>query len=660
MKPFSVKFSAAIFFPMAVLYMELILRAFTIAPFFDFGLLLVTVFSAATGLFIYGLCGLLSQRASKRLSVILFVLLWLLFSTQAVYHNFFNKYLIIFSLTAGGADQIVAEGILKNTLLAIANSLPAILLFAVPFVLLIIFFGKTIEVARLKKQSIIYFCLSVLLNVALIVFINVTPSLSAVQSGLFDPNHSVAKFGLLRTEVLDIKYNLLGFEQKIDLEEEKQPETNEEEDKAEEFKPNVLEIDFGAKAEEKDQTLSLMNEYFSSAEPTYKNEYTGKYEGYNLVLMVAEGFSPYAIDPELTPTLYKMQQEGFRFTNFYTPIWGVSTSDGEYAVCTGLIPKSGVWSFYRSGKNYMPFGLGNMFKAIGVDKNFAYHNNTASYYHRDVSHPNLGYNYKGMGTGVEKYVKKVWPQSDLEMISGSVSEYLNDDKPFHAYYMTVSGHLEYNRMGNTMANKNWSAVENLDCSEALKAYYACNMELDKAVEKLLLELNEKGVADKTVIAITPDHYPYGLEQDDNDKYSVWREILGRDVDARFELYESCFLLYCQSDESAPTVDKYCCSVDVLPTIFNLFGLEYDSRLLMGSDIMSTASDLVIFSDRSFITDMGRYDSVKNSFTLHEGKNFNSEEEKTQYVEGMKATVNNKFKMSAKILEKDYYRYIFDK
>ena len=36
------------------------------------------------------------------------------------------------------------------------------------------------------------------------------------------------------------------------------------------------------------------------------------------------------------------------FDNFYTPLWGVSTSDGEYVTTTGLIPKSGVWSYSLS------------------------------------------------------------------------------------------------------------------------------------------------------------------------------------------------------------------------------------------------------------------------------------------------------------------------
>ena len=106
-----------------------------------------------------------------------------------------------------------------------------------------------------------------------------------------------------------------------------------------------------------------------------------------------------------------------------------------------------------------------------------------------------------MGNGVEKYVKNVWPQSDLEMISGSVKDYINSSEPFHAYYMTVSGHLNYNYNDNAMVQKNWDKVKDLHCSDTVKSYYACNIELDLALEALLKKLNQAGVADKTVIAI---------------------------------------------------------------------------------------------------------------------------------------------------------------
>lgn len=666
------RFNATIFVTLSVIYMEIVLKLFTCNTFFDAGLLIMPLFSLIPALLLGSICSRLKPNTSKWITVSVLGALMILYSAQIIYHGFFGSYFILYSLVAGGAGQITGDGMLGSTLKAILEGIPAVLLLAVPMVLMIIFGKNHIVYRRLKWPKVaLIAATAVCIHITCALGISFMGELSKLQSGEFDPNLAVGKFGLLRAEVLDIKYNILGFEQNIDFDKEKPidtiapvlpPDDNDGEDGEQpiDTSPNVMDIDFEAlNANDPKSSIKAMNEYFSSRTPTLKNEYTGMYKGYNLITITAEGFSPYAVHPELTPTLYKMSQEGFKFTNFYTPIWGVSTSDGEYAACTGLLPKSGVWSFYRSGSNSMPFTLGNMFQKIGVTKTFAYHNHTHDYYRRDVSHPNMGYKYIGMGTGIEEYVTKRWPESDLEMITGSVKDYLSDDEPFHAYYMTVSGHLQYSFTGNSMSSKNRELVEHLDCSDALKAYYACNIEFDRAMEKLLAELNAAGVADKTVIAITPDHYPYGLEDDaGTDTYAVWRELLGHDVDKIFELYESNFILYCQGTKDAPTIDKYCSSVDILPTILNLFGFEYDSRLLIGTDILSTSECVVQFLDRSFITSVGKYNAATKEFTLHEGVTFESPELEEEYVKNLKTIVNNKFKMSAGIIENDYYGYLF--
>lgn len=649
----------------AFVYMELVLKAFTCESFFDIGLLIMPFMSLLPALITTAVCARLGHRPQKIVTTSVLSVFTLIYAAQTVYHGFFGSYFIMYSLAAGGAGQITEGDMISSTFKAIIRAFPALILLCVPLVLYIIFGGKNIKYRRkTTKGSVILAASAVCIHIAVVLVISLT-SLSGLQSGEFDPNNSVDKFGLLRTEVLDIKYNIFGAEQNItvDVEQPLLPSTSPDStatDTPVDTSPNVMDIDFEAlNKNETDKSLKTLNEYFATKEPTLKNSYTGMYKGYNLISITAEGFSPYAIDPVLTPTLYKMSQDGFKFTNFYTPIWGVSTSDGEYAHCTGLLPKAGVWSFYRSGSNYMPFCLGNMFQSIGVTKTFAYHNHTYDYYHRDVSHPNMGYTYKGYGTGVEEYVTKRWPESDLELITGSVKDYLSDDEQFLAYYMTVSGHLQYSFSGNSMSSKNKELVKDLDCSDALKAYYACNIELDRAMEKLLEELNAAGVADKTVITITPDHYPYGLEND-TDKYSVWRELLGHDVDTTFELYESTFILYCQGTKDAPTIDKYCSHIDILPTVLNLFGFEYDSRLFSGTDILSTSECVVQFLDRSFITSMGKYDAGKKEFTLHEGKAFASDEEKEAYVKNVRNIVNNRLKISAGILETDYYGYVFGK
>ena len=121
----------------------------------------------------------------------------------------------------------------------------------------------------------------------------------------------------------------------------------------------------------------------------------------NLILFTAESFSPWFISEDLTPALYRLTHEGFLFDNFYQPGWGQSTTGGEYAVMTGLIPTwvNGTTAFQASIGDAMPLAMGWTFRSLGYRAR-AYHNNDYTYYNRDQTHPNLGYDYKGYGNGL--------------------------------------------------------------------------------------------------------------------------------------------------------------------------------------------------------------------------------------------------------------------
>lgn len=158
------------------------------------------------------------------------------------------------------------------------------------------------------------------------------------------------------------------------------------------------------------------------------------------------------------PALYRLTHEGFVCSNFYQPGWGQSTTGGEFAVMTGLIPTwvNGNVSFYATARNSMPFALGNQFRALGYTT-AAYHDNIYNYYNRDKTHPNLGYDYQGQGSGLKLTEDGSWPYSDLEMLQNTIDPYIDayvkDGTPFHTYYMTVSGHGGYG-WGHAMAAKN--------------------------------------------------------------------------------------------------------------------------------------------------------------------------------------------------------------
>ena len=205
--------------------------------------------------------------------------------------------------------------------------------------------------------------------------------------------------------------------------------------------------------------------------------------------------------------------------------------------------------------------------------------------------------------------------------------------------------LNYSLTENAMSARHWDAVKDLPYSEEVRCYLACQLELELAMTRLLNQLEGAGKLDDTVIVLSADHYPYGLT---DEQYS---ELLGHPVDPVFEIFQNTLILWSGDMEGAAVhVDKYCSSLDVMPTLSNLFGLEYDSRLIMGSDILSSEEALVIFANYSFINGEGYYNSITDQFTPWDGKEASQEE-----VAAMIAEVQNRVAYSAAVLDYDYYR-----
>ncbi|MCD8330423.1 MAG: LTA synthase family protein [Lachnospiraceae bacterium] len=673
-------------------------------------------FSLLAGLFLYWFGQLTrDRRRAWRLQTIWTILYTVIYCVQVCYYTLFGTPFYLKSLSGAGDAMGDFFQVVIDTVLSTAPALLPMLLLFLLWVTIYrrMFLTEPYEERRAWRSLLVFtiwLCLS--LGGGILDYNGAT---SASYMLLYDfvPTESVRTFGMLTTAILDVKYNILHLqatrqetvvlnmddievetvdntgnetgstdsedtestssetsasaEEAPDQEGAVEPESTEADTSSEQSSHdnvtvdtteyssdlyNVMNIDFTKEIVKEDEELinteyADMNSYFSSQTPTAKNEYTGMFEGKNLILITAEAFSKYVIDPELTPTLYKLYSEGFQFENFYTPIWGVSTSDGEFVATTGLIPKAGVWSYTEVADNYMPFAFGNQFSKLGY-LTLAFHNHSYTYYNRNLSYPNMGYDFYAKDYGLD--LTDTWPESDVEMMQQSVSYYLNDDDdtPFHVYYMTVSGHLEYSWEANAMSAKNQDRVSDLEYSEEVLAYIACQLELEDALTALLEELDEAGELENTVIALSGDHYPYGLTTEQ------YTELRGEEFDETFGLYENTFLLWSASMTEPVSVDTYCSSLDIAPTLSNLFGLEYDSRLYIGTDIFSGTSPIVCFQDHSFITDRIMYDNT-NSKIIQLDNEAVSEEYLTEYI----AIVKNKFYYSAKIIELDYYGYLFD-
>lgn len=628
-----------------IIYLEIAYKALVLKNVFSLNTLTILLFSIPFILFATILSSLFNAKINKVISVLNSIFITFIFASQYIYYAFYDSIFSIYSIKAG-TGQVFGEFFSAISKMIIDN-IWGLLVIILPCILFIIFKSKIFDFTRKKVMFITEIILLIVFFVItkLTVHFNTNGmySLNRIYNESHAPMITINKVGLLSMEVLDLKRYLFGFEEKlvVDNIHEEKPDIKPEKTY------NILDIDFDQlESNEVNETIKTLHQYFKGVTPTEQNEYTGIFKGKNLIYITAEGLDTIAIDKDITPTLYKMVNSGFIFKNYYQPLFTVSTSDGEYMYLNSLIPKEGVWSFYRSSNIKMPFSLGTEFNKLGYDAVNAYHDHTYTYYNRDESHPNLGFNiYKGCGNGLETLMNcKRWPESDVEMIDATINDYIDKDK-FMIYYMTVSGHLNYTFSGNSMSYKNKDVVKDLPYSDNVKAYIAANVELDRALEKLLGYLTEKGKLDDTVIVISPDHYPYGLKT-----YEL-NEVSKTDRSDKFEMFHTSLILYNSAMKENKVVEKYVSSIDVLPTVYNLFGVNYDSRLLMGTDALSESEGLVMLSDRSWINENGSYNSMTGKFTsFKEGL-------PEDYVSKINAKVYGKFTTSSLLLYEKNGKYL---
>ena len=640
------QFNVIFYLSFLIIYLEILTKIFVTKSFS--GILLTLLFSIPIILISYLITNIFKRKGNMVLTYIISVVFVIYYCFQFFFHRLFSN---IFSFNTLGLasnaldfTNIIFDVVIKN--------IWVVILYLIPIILLIIFHHHiNFERASLKK-ILICFIATILIWIISLLCLNInkndTYSAYNLYYNINSESKTVETFGLFTYTRLDVKRVLFGFEEKLTMNEEPDVPNMPEEEEPEEEVPtyNEIEIDFDTLiANETNSTIKSMLEYFKNSDATNKNEYTGMFEGKNLIFILAEGFNMIAVDPELTPTLYKLSHEGFVFNNFYSPVF-LSTTGGEFQATTGLIPTQSILSDWKKSEPTISYALGNAFSNLGYTAN-GYHNWTYTYYSRQKTMKTLGFtSYMGCGNGMEDLINCSWLPSDVDMINQTLPLY-QDNTPFVTYYVTVSGHAPYayNSTGNSIALKNIQYVKDLPYSNNVKAYLATQIELDRALEALIDGLEEQGILEDTVIALVGDHYPYTLTIDEVNELSDYER------DEIVEVNRSNFILW-NSEIETVEVDKVGSQIDVLPTLLNLFGVEYDSRLIVGKDILSDAPGLAIFSNRSWVSDYGTYKNGK--FTLKEGVTL---ENTTEYVTSMNNLVSNRFTLSANIIKYNMYEYL---
>ena len=690
------KWSGWILFTAMLLYYELLFHGL------NFGIkagnvLLIAIFALVGG----GVLGIITNVfpviVNKIIATVLALFIGVLFVAQYVYHSVFNNYLSVMgTIRFGNQAADNADTVLSNMKTDISD----IVLLVIPVVIAIVLIWTLMSFER-RRWWVNLICV----GAVAVMYIATIMVMWAVDSDVYSPykvysqytsvDLAVEKLGVIESFVVDVRENVTsgsdkgqisfasaGMDNAVDplessgnspadttnaddasnldvTEKDSHSDSTDEQVTTEETttetpvdtSPNVLDLDFDAINElSGSDAVSSLSEYFKSVTPTKKNEYTGMFDGYNVIWITAEGFTGYALESGLFPALSKLADEGFVFENYYQPLWYGSTLGGEYANLMGSPTKNGGYlSMCRAAdnENGMYFSMANTLKRMGYSC-YGFHDNDYTYYDRNITHPALGYEWIASGNGLEyqtdEYGQDIWPQSDLVMLEETFDKYTKD-QPFHLYYLTVSGHVPYGYgAANAMSEKNKDVVADLNYSDTTKAYLASQYEMERMLEELLERLEKRDLLDKTVIVLAGDHVPY-------DNMEVVDELAGQSFGNDLDAYRSRLIIWSGSMEKSVRVEKVCSSIDILPTMLNLMGAEFDSRLIVGRDILSDSPGLVLFPDRSYITDTYEYNASWDQIVRGNVSD--------ETFEAMQLYVADKFTAADNITEMGYYSYVAD-
>ncbi len=700
------------FFAVTLIWQEIVTRLFTFGVMSLYQFILIVLFSILYGILFGILISFIRNEKARFITAIAVMSVTaVVFCAQICYFKVFKNYFAWDYLD--GAKGVFTDYI-GETLLSIVKSLPAIIINFLPLVCWILFRRRLFAFKKMKRFVQIRAGIAAVASLILLLIFILPSEESRRTYHERNVNDSAVSFGVMTSTRLGIKTVIFGepslyepsdietYNYKPPVPVSTSESGNSESDTADttgtdsgtdsetqepapvEYGYNVLDIDFDTLiSNEKDSVILNLHKFFSAQSPSKQHKYTGMFEGKNLIFMSLESFCGEFIDPELTPTLYKMTTTGFVFNNFYNFCWGGSTSTGEYANLTGLFQTSASCMRNLQGK-YMPFALGNILGKKGYTTK-AYHANSYTYYQRDLAYPALGYplgtSYIGKGNGFEKLVdregngltkkgsnKDLWPMSDYETAKVTIDQYINS-QPFHVYYMTISGHCNYNWTGNDMCKRHRDEVQNLKYkSEEVKAYVAGELEVELMLTQLINDLNEAGILENTVFVLSADHFPYELST------ASMAELYNLDetgIVNNYNLYRNKLILWCAGMKETVTVNTPCSQPDILPTVLNLFGLEYDSRIMWGTDILASeeflgedGKDPIVVanclydssrglkgSSWGWITKYGQYRGSK--FTPSEGYTWESDKAKSAYSKSITSMVN-KYDYIKKVLSSDYY------
>ncbi len=396
-----------------------------------------------------------------------------------------------------------------------------------------------------------------------------------------------------------------------------------------------------------DKALKTFNEYFGERpnEQTAVNEYTGIFEGKNIITIHAESMQQVAMgltfnNEEVTPTLNRLAKDSLNFTNFYTQVSVGTSSDTEFTLNTSLMPTNNGTAFV-SYFNREYTSIPKLLKDKGY-YTFSMHANNGSYWNRDVMHKSLGYNHF--------YSKKEYDIDDVIGLGLSDKSFFKQSvekiktinekgKPYYGTVIMLSNHTPFadvDKYGDfdvdikeDVYNEETGETETISYpymeGTKLGNYFKSLHYADEALGEFIAELEAAGILENTVIVIYGDHDARLPRSDYVRLFNYDKEtdstISSEDPDYRlvdgyqYELLRKVpFMIYSKETKNKlhQEVSTIMGMYDVMPTLGNMFG--FYNKYQLGTDIFNTTDDnIVVFPNGNWMTNKVYYNIQKGEY-----------------------------------------------
>ena len=398
-----------------------------------------------------------------------------------------------------------------------------------------------------------------------------------------------------------------------------------------------------------EEELKFLKDIYNMEDNKVSDRYTGLLKGKNLILLQLEGLDSWLLNEKDTPNLYKLMKGIINFTNHYSYYnGGGSTFNSEFAVKTGFItPLSFTQNAYSFSKNTFPNTLAKLFKSEGYTVN-AFHMNTSAFYIRGANYKNWGYdNYYGL-VDMYNYKNKEYELDRELILNEDFSSKMFENEKFVDYIITYTPHLPFSsEKGACKTLITLDALEELGVDKLPKNYKLPDMteedcarrqakETDYMIGLLLDKLKEKELLSKTAIVVFTDHYLYTLtDQSILDKYKDTSNNL---------INHTPFFIY--DGKTKKTVKEVTSQLNILPTLLNMFDINYNSNNYIGENALSKDyKGYVFFSDYSWYN--GKVYTVG-------GEVVNNKYIKPEELENMNHYISGLIKKNDLTLKTDYF------